>query len=328
MTIATIAANAITEEARVALSSCGSLRSMHDTCKKLITGNQLGLDFDPKRNNAFEMPSALLVSDMSKGIRETLDPEQVRAFADAYNAGHYVEPIAVVAENGMLRVVAGFHRHAGLMLANAEGANIKRVWVTQVEGGRRAELQRQLVTDQGVKLAPIERARGYRDLISEGCTVAEIAVLINRSVKHVQDLLVLGTAEPEVQAMVEDGTVKHTAAIKTIRKCQSEGTSSAEELQAQLATAKANGSDKITPKSTNQPSALYSRKDLETTIPALVALADQLEGAMPLMTQGNESVTVELTLTGDLLQLLGALNNIRAANATANGAVPAVKAVG
>uniref|UniRef100_UPI003BF4F49A hypothetical protein n=1 Tax=Pseudomonas aeruginosa TaxID=287 RepID=UPI003BF4F49A len=87
MTTKNIAANLITETAQAALAGCNSLRSIHDTAKKLITGKQLGLDFDPKRQNAFEMPTALLVCNVEEAIRSEFDQEAIRGFADSYKAG-------------------------------------------------------------------------------------------------------------------------------------------------------------------------------------------------------------------------------------------------
>jgi hypothetical protein len=318
MTKTPIAANVMTEAAREALAGCTSLRNMHDVAKKLITGNQLGLDFDPKRNNAFEMPCALLTCDMKDSIREQLDPEQIRGFAAAYTAGEHVDPLAVVAENGTLRVVASFHRYFGLVDALSKGADIKRVWVNQVEGGRRAEVLRQLVSQQSVPHTPLDLARGYRALLEDGMSVPEIASSVHKGVDHVKRMLELGQTEPEVQEMVAAGAVKPSTAIKVARQCKATGTSAVTELSKQLSVANSNGSATITPKSIGQASALYSRKDLENTLPALLALAEQLEQALPFMGEIPSEITLSLTLSGEMTDLFRSLANIRAVHITAN----------
>lgn len=316
-----IAANAMTEVAREAMAGCTSVRNMHDVSKKLILGNQLGLDFDPKRHNAFEMPIALLRCDMKDSIRKALNPEQVRGFADTYKAGGYVEPLAVVAENGTLRVVGGFHRYEGLMLALSEGATIKQVGVSQVAGGRRSEITHQLLSNTQEALDPLERANGYRMLLEDGASVQEIATAMRRGVAHVNYYLELSAAEPKVQEMIASGAVKPTTAMKVARQCRKEGTNTAEVLSKQLAVAHSNGSATITPKSTNQASALYSRKDLENTLPALLALAEQLEQSLPFMGEIPSEVTVQVTLNGGMAELFRSLANIRAAHVSANQGV-------
>lgn len=70
MTAATVASNLITAEAVTALEACNSLRKFHDVTQALIKDQQLGLDFAPKRNNAFALPVALLVCDLADGIRD------------------------------------------------------------------------------------------------------------------------------------------------------------------------------------------------------------------------------------------------------------------
>lgn len=328
MSKTTIAANAMTAVAREALAGCTSVRNMHDVSKKLILGNQLGLNFDPKRHNAFEMPVALLRCDLKDSIRNSLNPEHVRGFADTYKAGGHVEPLAVVAENGTLRVVGGFHRYEGLMLALSEGATLKQVGVIQVAGGRRSEITHQLLSNTHEVLDPLERANGYRMLLEDGMSVQEIATEMRRNVTHVNYYLELSTVEPKVQEMIASGTVKPTTAMKVARQCRKEGTDTAEVLSKQLAVAHSNGSATITPKSTNQASALYSRKDLENTLPALLALAEQLEQSLPFMGEIPSEVTVQVTLNGGMADLFRSLANIRAAHASATQGVSTQVRVG
>ncbi|KSP81261.1 putative chromosome-partitioning protein ParB [Pseudomonas aeruginosa] len=327
MTTKNIAANLITETAQAALAGCNSLRSIHDTAKKLITGKQLGLDFDPKRQNAFEMPTALLVCNVEEAIRSEFDQEAIRGFADSYKAGDPVEPLGVVAENGKLRVVTGFTRHAGLMLAIAEGADIKRVWVTQVEGGRAVEIVRQCVSNQQVPVSPLDLAEAYRELIDDHkFTVAGVAAAVHRKVSHVRKMLALVNVAPEVKEMVEKGQASVSTALAADKQCKANGEDTVVHMQEQLAKAQRNGSAKITAKSVGAPSALYGRKDLDVAAPVLVQLADQLEKALPFMAT-PESVKVELTLSGadlNLQDLAKALANIRAAVKSAqSGTEPA-----
>lgn len=331
MTAKTIAADLITDTALDALAGCNSLRSIHDTAKKLISGNQLGLDFEPKRNNAFEMAIALIYCNVDEAIRSEFDQDAIRGFADAYSAGAYVEPLGVAAENGKLRVVTGFTRYAGLMLAIKEGADLKRVWVNQVEGGRASELVHQCVSNQQVQVSPLDLAEAYRELVEEhGYTVAGVAAAVHRKESHVRKLLDLVYVAPEVKEMVEKGQASVTTALATDKHCKAAGTDTVVHMQEQLAKAQAQGASKITAKSVGAPATLYGRKDLDVAAPVLVQLADQLEQALPLLAT-PQSVKVELTIDSadlNLQDLAKALANIRAAVKSAQaGAVAIAKAV-
>lgn len=323
---AKIAADLITDKALAALAGCNSLRSMHDTSKKLITAHQLGLDFDPKRNNSFEMPVGLLVCNMDESIRQSLDEEAVQGFASSYRTGDYVEPLGVVAEGGKLRVVTGFARYNGLMLAIAAGADIKRVWVSQVEGGRAKELVRQLVSNQQVQASPLELAAAYRELIEiHGFSVAEVAAAIHRKETHVRKLLSLDSVAPEVKEMVAKGQASVSTVLTADKHCKATGQDTVVHMRAQIDKAQRNGATKVTSKSVGAPSALYGRKDLDVAAPVLVQLAEQLEKALPFMAAAPASVKLELTLDGtamDLQDLSNALANLREAFITANAGAP------
>lgn len=328
---AQIALDLITDKAKATLEGCNSLRSMHDTAKKLIQDQQLGMDFDPKRNNAFEMPVALLVCNPAEALRKSLDADAVRSFANAYLSGSYVDPLSVVAENGTLRVVVGFTRFAGLNLAIQEGADIKRVWVNQVEGGRASELVRQMVSNQQVQVDPLDLAAGYRELVEQhGYSIAQIAAEVHRTETHVRKMLDLNSVAPEVKAMVARGEASVTTALAADKQCKAAGQDTVVHMQEQLAKAQRNGSNKITPKSVGAPSAIYGRKDIETAAPVLVQLADQLEQAIPFMSTAPDRLTLELTLDGsemDLQSLKQALANFRAAfNSAKSAAEPIANA--
>lgn len=321
-----VASTLFTAEAREALQGCTSLRNLHDVAKTLIKSQQLGLDFDPKRKNAFDMPVALLFCRIEDSIRDELDEDAIRGFADSYIAGDDVPALSVVAENGMLRVAEGFARYAGLQLAIAEGAPIKRVWVNQVDSGRRNEIRIQLVSNQQVPLTAQERASAYRELLDDGCSVTEIAGMVRRKVEHVRKLLDYSQVEPEVKAMVKAGQASVGTVVKASRQCKAEGTSTVVYMKDQLAKAHANGSNKITPKSTAAPAAFYNPTDLNASIPLLIQIAEGLEQAIPFMGKVPEQVNLQLTLNGDLQALLISLANLRAAHSAVQGAEPLAKA--
>ncbi|MBM5458646.1 hypothetical protein H8F21_13835 [Pseudomonas sp. P66] len=320
MTTPSIASNLITPKAVTALQACNSLRKFHDVTQHLVKEQQLGLDFAPKRNNAFALPVALLVCDMADSIRSDLDADAVRGFADAYKAGDHVDPISVIPENGKLRVGAGFARYAGLMLAISEGCTIKQTWVMEMDGNPLAALIRQLNSNRQVPMKPLELANAYRMMMDEhGCSIPQIATLLHVKADHVRTMLDLDRVAPEVKEMVLAGQVSAKRAVAEDRMCRREGSNTVVHMQGQLAKAKANGFNKITDKSVGAPTALFSRKDLDASVPALLKLADALEEHLPFMEAIPDEVTLQLTLTGNLQALISALANLRNAHRTANG---------
>ncbi|QIZ22971.1 hypothetical protein [Pseudomonas putida] len=314
-----------TEAAKTALASCNSLRNMHDTAKKLIDKNELGQDFDPKRNNAFEMPVALLQCNVEESIRSEFDQEQIRSIADAYLAGDYVKPLGVAPTNGKLRVVLGFTSYQALLLANSEGAGIKRVWVVQVDGGRAKEVVRQCVDSFSVAVSPLDLAKAYSELVNvHDYSAEQIALETHRNERHVRKMLALLDVPEEVREMVGNGQVSVTRALSADRQCKAKGQDTVVHMKEQLEKAQRNGSNKITSKSTGAaPAALYGRKDLDVAAPVLVQLADQLENALPIMEAAPEDLSITLKLSAadfDLKELALSLANLRAAFKSAQGA--------
>lgn len=320
MTNTTVPADLITTKAITALEACQTLRKFHDTTQALIKDQQLGLDFAPKRNNAFALPVALLVCNIADGVRDDLDQEAIRSFADAYKAGSPVDPLGVVPEKGKLRVVIGITRYVGLMLAISEGCSIKQVWVNELDGNPANVRLRQLMSNRQVALKPVETANGYRSLMDEhGMSVAEIAKQLHVKESHVRTMLEFAKVPEKVKDMVVAGQVSVTKAVVEARKCKRGGTDTVVHMKGQLEKAREKGSNKITAKSTSTPSALYSRKDLDASVPALLTLADALEKALPFMGAAPDEVTLELKLGGDLQGLLEALANLRSAHRSAHG---------
>lgn len=228
--------------------------------------------------------------------------------------------MSVVPENGKLRVVLGLTRYVGLMLAISQGCTIKQVWVMEVDGDPLNVLIRQLKSNRQVAMKPIELATRYRSMMADyGLSIPQIAKCLHVKEKHVRTILAFDRVPAEVKEMVVAGHVSVSKAVAETAKCERAGHDSVVHLKDQLAKAQANGSNKITTKSTAAPSALYSRKDLDASVPALLTLADALEKALPFMGATPDEVTLELKLGGDLQGLYAALANLRNAHRSANG---------
>jgi hypothetical protein len=218
-----------------------------------------------------------------------------------------------------MRVVSGFQRYAGLMLAISEGADIATVWVNEVTGGRQEELFRQVVSSRTVHHTDIELAQAFTELhVDFKLAVSEISARVHRSPKFVADRIALMTAAPQVVEMVAKGKATPKAAIVAMDNCKAAGLDVVEHLQTELSKAEAKGQKKLTAANT-AATPLIPRKHIDAAMPALLELADKLEAAMP-GSGHNKKVSVLLEIDGDVESILSALLKIREANRTANQA--------
>lgn len=93
------------------------------------------------------------------------------------------------------------------------------VEVKQFEGDAAARAVRVLTSNSNLKLTPLEIARQYKRLRDEhGMGPEAIAREVGKTRQHVDQLLILADASPEVQQMVADGKVAATEAVKIARQ--------------------------------------------------------------------------------------------------------------
>ncbi|QOE32774.1 ParB-like dsDNA partitioning protein [Achromobacter phage Mano] len=188
------------------------------------------------------------------GFNICLDPEeferQAQALADFILAGNPIPPLLLrVASDGTLFIVDGHLRHRALAIAieRAEDAKVREklsvVSFLPFTGNDVDRLAMVFTTREGRQLTELERAMGYKRFSALGLSSAEIAVRVNRSRTHVDQLLLLANANADVHQMVKAGTVGAAVAVDMVRK---HGEDAGKVLAGALNKAKAQGKGKVT----------------------------------------------------------------------------------
>ncbi|MXN31018.1 ParB/RepB/Spo0J family partition protein [Delftia sp. CH05] len=195
--------------------------------------------------------------------------ESVEALAQHIIDGGTYPPLELrVRDAGGMYIVDGHRRHAAIGLALERGAPLEdprdgKVWIPMVlfEGNDADRTARIITSAANKPLTPLEIAEGYKRLRSFGWAPAHIAKKVGKSAEHVQQLLALGDAPAPVREMVTSGKTSASHAAKTAR--QLGGDQAAKVLEEQFTEAKAQGEDRITPKTIGggKTSASQARAD-------------------------------------------------------------------
>jgi hypothetical protein len=155
-------------------------------------------------------------------------------------------------------------------------------------------------------LDPVQRGRVYLSLRDEhGMTRQDIAAEIGKSLAHVDQMILLASAKPEVLAAVDSGSISATEAVKLTREHGDDAPAELERLQE---AAKDLGKDKVTAK-VAKPKA-PSRPKVDMVVSNAVVLvksltAEQLE-ACELPERGF--IAIDSHALADLIQ---AVNDMR-----------------
>ena len=202
-----------------------------------------------KKNDIFAVPAEQLLEQEGFNERDFSDPEviaKVEEFAKAYTNGHVVPPLMVRIDpaTGNFYIVEGHTRVRGAKLAISRGVALPPLLCLPFRGNDMDRLHCQLDSQSGLPLKPVGVARNYLKLLNMGATEAEIAERRNKTLAHVQGMLLLAGAATEVQRMVNNDEISATQAIEVIRQY---GDGAADYLRGKLKEAKAAGKTKIKP---------------------------------------------------------------------------------
>ena len=223
-----------------------SQSKIHKSFKaKAAHGEETGV----KKNDIFGVPAEQLLEEEGFNERDFSDPEviaKVEEFAKAYTNGHVVPPLMVRIDpaTGNFYIVEGHTRVRGAKLAISRGVALPPLLCLPFRGNDMDRLHCQLDSQSGLPLKPVGVARNYLKLLNMGATEAEIAERRNKTLAHVQGMLLLAGAATEVQRMVNNDEISATQAIEVIRQY---GDGAAEYLRGKLKEAKAAGKTKIKP---------------------------------------------------------------------------------
>jgi hypothetical protein len=239
----------------------------------------------------------------------------IEALASYILAGGTFPALEVIAlpDGSGVEVVDGHRRYDAIGRAIQRGAPIEWVAVVGFQGNEIERRARIYTSNEGVKLRPLEAARGFKRFRGMGLDTEEIATLVHRSRPHIENYLVLADAEPDVHALVRNGAVSVEVAIDAIRK---HGTQAGEFLTGKVDQARAAGKAKVTA-STIHGRAL-PRKVVSPLISGVDAfikglganqratLVDIQEGRV-----ATETITIPAAALLDLFQAHGAVETAR-----------------
>ncbi|HAP24653.1 MAG TPA: hypothetical protein DCR74_03130 [Achromobacter sp.] len=243
----------------------------------------------------------------------------IEALASYILAGGTFPALEVIAlpDGSGVEVVDGHRRYDAIGRAIQRGAPIEWVAVVGFQGNETERRARIYTSNEGVKLRPLEAARGFKRFRGMGLDTEEIAALVHRSRPHIENYLILADAELDVHTLVRNGAVSVKVANDAIRK---HGAQAGAFLTGKVDQAKAAGKSKVT------ASAIHGRalprkvvspliSGVDTFIQGLDAnqratLLDIQEGRV-----AAETITIPAAALLDLFQAHGAVETVRAKQA-------------
>lgn len=146
-------------------------------------------------------------------------------------------------DDGGVWVVDGHCRHAAYGRAIALGAPIEWIEIRPFAGNDVDRVARIVSSNNGLPLTPLESARVYRRLAAFGLKAEDIARKVSRTRAHVDQMLILASANHDVQQLVAAGSVSAAVAVDAVR---SHGETAGQYLGNQLNNARAAGKQKVT----------------------------------------------------------------------------------
>lgn len=184
-----------------------------------------------------------------EGFNKREDDERTRqADDDLFNYlmnGGTVPPLEVIArDEGGVWVVEGHRRRRCYARCADAGKPVDRIHIMPFNGNDVQRLARIMTSNNQLPLSDIEQAAVIQELHNAfNQTTSEIAKLVNKSVPTVEKLLLLSTANHDVQQEVKSGTVSVDVAVKRVKEF---GEKAGEVLQKDKASAAAKGKKKVT----------------------------------------------------------------------------------
>lgn len=274
-----------------------------------------------KRADAMKVRYSSIVIQDAFNLRE-LDSESeagIEALTDYILAGGPLPPLEVVAmpDGSGVEVVDGHRRHEAYGRAIARGAPIEWISVIGFSGNEIERQARIYTSNEGVKLRPMEAARGFKRFRGMGLDSDEIATVVHCSRTHVENYLVLADAERQVQDLVRQGKVSAEVAIEAVRKL---GAKAGEFLAGKVGQAKASGKSRVT------ASTIHGRALPRKVVSPLISGVDTfMKGLAPFQRANlldiqegrvaTETITIPTAALLELFQAHGAVETVRAKQA-------------
>jgi len=148
-----------------------------------------------------------------------IDPEHVAYLKGLKKAGVDTGEYTVQMIDGEIYLRDGHHRRAADMELIAEGVDILRVKAKEFKGDEKAAIFYMLGTQSGKGYTPLQVGEQYVKLVNLfGMSYDEIAEQRGMSAQHVKDAIRLTEQPVELQAVIKDGTITSSTALKLIKK--------------------------------------------------------------------------------------------------------------
>lgn len=209
-----------------------------------------------KKTDLFKVDPRLLKEEPGFNLRDYDDPDvqaHIEGFASAYLEGRYVPAVLVRTDGNDILTVEGHCRRRGALLAMERGAKGLMISATEFKGSDAERVTVMLRSADGLPLKVLDQAKGCLRLVRMGLTNTEVAKEAGRTPARIEQLLILATANMDVQLLVKSGLVSADAAIEAVRMY---GEHTGEHLQALLdKVTKEGGKAKVT-KGILRPKAL------------------------------------------------------------------------
>lgn len=268
-------------------------------------------NLDARRGDAIRVSiHAIKVVD---GFNVRIDDDELRehvaSIAGALTANLPIPPIEVWVnpETGDIELVDGHCRfHAYQQYAEMTSDFDGYISAVKFDGTPGQRRMRIASSNKQLKLKPVELGRLYIDARDiDGLSRQEIAAEAGMSLAHVDQMILLASAKPEVLAAVDSGSISATEAVKLTRE---HGDDAPAELERRQEAAKDLGKDKVTAK-VAKPKA-PSRPKVDMVVSNAVVLINGLD-AKTLESCENPEVEYVMVSSYALADLIMAVNDMR-----------------
>lgn len=228
--------------------------------------------------------------------------EHVASIAGALTANLPIPPIEVWVnpETGEIELVDGHCRfHAYKQYAEMTSDFDGYISTVKFDGTPGQRRMRIASSNKQLKLKPVELGRLYIDARDiDGLSRQEIAAEAGMSLAHVDQMILLASAKPEVLAAVDSGSISATEAVKLTRE---HGDGAVEELGRRQEVAKELGKDKVTAKAATPKAP--SRPKVDMVVSNAVVLVNGLSemAREACDSQENTNVLVSSHALADLI---------------------------
>ncbi len=241
--------------------------------------------------------------------------EHVANIAGALAANLPIPPIEVWVnpETGDIELVDGHCRfHAYQQYAEMTSDFDGYISAVKFDGTPGQRRMRIASSNKQLKLKPVELGRLYIDARDiDGLSRQEIAAEAGMSLAHVDQMVLLASAKPEVLAAVDSGSISATEAVKLTRE---HGDGAVEELERRQEAAKEIGKDKITAKvAAPKKAAVPSRPKIDMIVSNAVVLVNRLGKPLEDAISNAESPGMVEVNAMDLADLIMAVREMQQA---------------